>query len=504
MARITLPQVTHLQQLTEEQLLARVSLGEMLLEANAPSVNPARFAELEAKVTELNSFQNRELANLTARAKQPELLSELGNYAAIDNQNNREIEQTIALVKGGRLPEAEALYSGLLHDSLHEVLKSTTRMSDFLGKETLAGSIEADEDFAEAIRFLIALFIGMVATILVAATLLAVNILRGLNEAIRLSRCIAAGDLSQTAKVRGRDEIADLIKAQKAMVAKLRDVVGQVVTIAGSVSAGATQVSTTSQLLSHGAATQATATEQVSASVEQMTASIGQTAGNATTTEEIARRSAASAAKSVRSVQEAVTAIGVITDKVAVMKEIARQTDLLALNAGVESARAGEGGRCFSVVAAEVRKLAERSQAAAVEIAGLASSTAATARTAGAELNELLPKIESTAGLVSEIFTASRELDIGATQIHSATQALDRVTQSATSAAEELSASAFELAEQAKALNRSVAFFSIGDSAPGPQQPDNAPARVIARAHNTSRLSAKDSPDYFAFAKASQ
>lgn len=167
-ARITLPQVTHLQQLTEEQLLARVSLGKMLLKANTPAVNPARFAELKAAVTKLNSLQKSELADLTARAKQPELLAELDTYAAIDAQNNGEIDQMIALVNAGRMPEAEALYNGPLHDSLQELLRTTTRMSDFLGKETLAGSVEADEDFDEAIRFLIALFIGMVATILVA------------------------------------------------------------------------------------------------------------------------------------------------------------------------------------------------------------------------------------------------------------------------------------------------------------------------------------------------
>jgi methyl-accepting chemotaxis protein len=209
--------------------------------------------------------------------------------------------------------------------------------------------------------------------------------------------------------------------------------------------------------------------------MEEMAANVKQNAENASQTEKIARQSARDAQASGEAVDKAVGAMQTIAEKITIVQEIARQTDLLALNAAVEAARAGEHGKGFAVVASEVRKLAERSQAAAAEISALSSDTVKVAREAGEMLVKLVPDIKKTAELVEEISAACREQDIGAEQVNQAIQQLDKVTQQNAAASEQMSATSEELASQAEQLQASIAFFRTGAAA------DVAAATRVAR-----------------------
>ena len=318
-------------------------------------------------------------------------------------------------------------------------------------------------DYEEARVSLMALFGLSVLVAIAMAGWTLIGLARGLRQSVSLAKVISDGDLRETTVARTNDEIGDLLRAQNDMVLKLREVVARVNQSARNVASGSGQMAYTSDALSQGASEQASSTEEASAAVEQMAANIKQSAENAQITEKIAMKSAEDARASGAAVSEAVQAMQTIADRIMIVQEIARQTDLLALNAAVEAARAGEHGRGFAVVAAEVRKLAERSQMAAAEISSLSTSTVRAAVSAGEMLQGLVPDIEKTAALVTEISLAARELATGSSQISLSIQQLDKVTQENTSAAEQLSASATELASQSEALAEAMSFFRAGE-----------------------------------------
>lgn len=206
---------------------------------------------------------------------------------------------------------------------------------------------------------------------------------------------------------------------------------------ARGVATGCQAMSSATSAVTEGANRQASAAQEASAAMEEMTANIRQSAENAAQTEAIAKNSLVQAQASAKSVQGAVHAMSEIAAKISIVQEIARQTDLLALNAAVEAARAGQSGKGFAIVAAEVRRLAERSKIAADEIVSLSRNTAETSEEAGRQLSALVPEIQRTTELVQEISAAMSEQRVGSEQINIAISELDRVIQANAGAANE-------------------------------------------------------------------
>ncbi len=284
-----------------------------------------------------------------------------------------------------------------------------------------------------------------------------------LSQGVEVSNRMGDGELSIDITVTSKDELGQLLSSMRDMLGKLKRVVIDVMGATDNVASGSQQLSSTSEQMAQGASEQAASIEEVSSSVEEMAASIRQNAENAQQTEKIAMRTAEDAASGGEAVEKTVDAMKEIADKISIIEEIARQTNMLALNAAIEAARAGEHGKGFAVVADAVRKLAERSQAAAGEIGTLSTTSVDIAESAGEMLNKIVPDIRKTAELVQEINASSNEQSSGVTQINQAIQQLDQVIQQNASSAEETSSTAEELAAQAAQLQSSISFFKIED-----------------------------------------
>ena len=453
-----LPVLLLIEDLTRIKLMVRTTVAEILI--GLPDAPANHIPNLRARLNELNEEAKQYAAEIRAVAT-PDMITILDNFEQADAEALATAQRVIAYELSGQGDPANTMFHGALRDETENLQNMLVQLHELVHGR-LEASVAADQaSFVAGRRNLIIIVAATMLVGAISALFIVLSISRRLGVASAMARSVAKGDLRNTIDVQGRDEIGDLQTAINDMVVKLRDIVGEVTHSVRNVNNGATQMAATSEELSQGATEQASSTEEASAAVEQMAANIKQTAENASITEQMATKSAEDARNSGKAVTQAVDAMQTIAERIMIVQEIARQTDLLALNAAVEAARAGEHGRGFAVVAAEVRKLAERSQTAAAEISSLSASTVTTAASAGDMLQALVPDIERTSQLVTEITVASRELATGSSQISMSINQLDRVTQENTSASEQLSSSATELADLSAELSETVSFFKV-------------------------------------------
>ncbi len=300
-----------------------------------------------------------------------------------------------------------------------------------------------------------------------------------LAELIDVSHGIAGGDLTRTVKHDRYDELGDLQAALGQMSINLQSIVRDARSQSNRVVVSAAEIANANRNLSERTESQASNLEQTAASMEQITGTVRNSAESAkqagTSTAEVLRASEMTN-EAVQEVSQAMQGIhGAstrINDITGVIDGIAFQTNILALNAAIEAARAGEAGRGFSVVAQEVRALANRSADAAKEIKNLITDTTlqiqeGLERTqhASEAMVGAVEGVRKVDALVTQISASAREQMLGISQVNDAVSHMDGITQKNTALVEEITASAHELEALARASRETMQVFRVDRTA---------------------------------------
>ena len=372
-----------------------------------------------------------------------------------------------------------------------------------LEKFTEEATLQAEHDEQSAFRLLIIIAVISMISGVGLAMLIIRNLIGSIRSATQVAEVIASGDLTQAVSSNGTDEIGRLLSALSVMRNNLHNMVSEMNDSSTQLAAASEELAAVSEQTNQNIHNQQSEVEQAATAINEMTATIQEVASNAASTSETAATANTSTVEGQRVVQQTIESIGNLADDIEkasevihqleshsekiggvldVIKNIAEQTNLLALNAAIEAARAGEQGRGFAVVADEVRTLASRTQESTAEIESMidklqrgaresvsvmaSSSENATlsveqANAAGNALQTITESVSLISDMNTQIATAAEEQSSVAEEINRNITSVSDLGRQTAAGANETTSSSEELARLATNLQNLIAQFKV-------------------------------------------